>query len=388
MQSHERTHQERFFRSVIVRQRLLLGVSCIINTALILLCFYEWQYIGSELLLHAAYRPTSERSVCAKQLHLDEQFASFQTLDVQALVSLLDDTTAVADGFNIQDIALSVLVERHFFDIERALSGKNFSSITWKNREFFALSSEDFTAIRTFIAKEVYPYTAVGLLARLQSMPTDLELQKAFVRTKEFCLVHELFPQSSQGECFRLLLEGDTTLFATFIHEQKKAYDTTASARQNLLKKFINKQSKMAAQLLVQYDFAAAVHTLSNDEALCVLNALSGSPKWHQKYALALLLSPRGATVWQEAQKQLTAYPGFEKKTREQVVALLTHHGKITKDPLVPKKIETKIYIVRPGDSLWKIAKKFHVQSGEIRSLNNLQTDALKVGTALKIPLR
>jgi N-acetylmuramoyl-L-alanine amidase len=51
--------------------------------------------------------------------------------------------------------------------------------------------------------------------------------------------------------------------------------------------------------------------------------------------------------------------------------------------------VTTNTYIVKKGDSLWKIAQK-HLGDGaryaEIKSLNNLKSDTLKVGQILKLP--
>jgi membrane-bound lytic murein transglycosylase D len=47
----------------------------------------------------------------------------------------------------------------------------------------------------------------------------------------------------------------------------------------------------------------------------------------------------------------------------------------------------TRVYIVKPGDTLWGIAKKFNGLSvRKIKSLNNLLDDHLKLGTKIIIP--
>jgi LysM repeat protein len=45
-----------------------------------------------------------------------------------------------------------------------------------------------------------------------------------------------------------------------------------------------------------------------------------------------------------------------------------------------------KIYVVKSGDNLMKIAKTYGVTAKQLRSYNNLTTDAIKVGQKLKIP--
>jgi LysM repeat protein len=47
-----------------------------------------------------------------------------------------------------------------------------------------------------------------------------------------------------------------------------------------------------------------------------------------------------------------------------------------------------KVYTVKSGDNLMKIAKAFGVSAKQIRTHNNLRTDQIKVGQKLKIPVK
>lgn len=52
----------------------------------------------------------------------------------------------------------------------------------------------------------------------------------------------------------------------------------------------------------------------------------------------------------------------------------------------VPEDVDTSLYVVKRGDSLWKIARDFNITVDEIISLNNLETINLQIGQTLKIP--
>lgn len=49
--------------------------------------------------------------------------------------------------------------------------------------------------------------------------------------------------------------------------------------------------------------------------------------------------------------------------------------------------IEEGIYIVKQGDSLYSIAKKYNITVNDIKKLNNLVNDELSIGQRLKIPV-
>lgn len=54
---------------------------------------------------------------------------------------------------------------------------------------------------------------------------------------------------------------------------------------------------------------------------------------------------------------------------------------------LIPSLGTTTLYIVRVGDTLYSIANKFNTTVNDLISLNNLTTDKLKVGQQLRIPI-
>jgi hypothetical protein len=61
-----------------------------------------------------------------------------------------------------------------------------------------------------------------------------------------------------------------------------------------------------------------------------------------------------------------------------------THSKKKKKDARNSKK-KYKIYIVKKGESLYSIAKKYKVSVDSIKDLNSLRSDELQIGKKLKI---
>ena len=53
---------------------------------------------------------------------------------------------------------------------------------------------------------------------------------------------------------------------------------------------------------------------------------------------------------------------------------------------IIPSTSEYKTYVVKSGDSLWKIAQDYDVNLNDLIALNNLDSDVLQIGQKLLIP--
>ena len=53
---------------------------------------------------------------------------------------------------------------------------------------------------------------------------------------------------------------------------------------------------------------------------------------------------------------------------------------------IIPSTSEYKTYVVKSGDSLWKIAQEYNVNLNDLIALNNLDSDILQIGQKLLIP--
>lgn len=58
-----------------------------------------------------------------------------------------------------------------------------------------------------------------------------------------------------------------------------------------------------------------------------------------------------------------------------------------TPTPPAPQEPGTTNYVVRAGDTLYRIAQSFNTTLATLRQLNNLQSDALAVGQVLRVPI-
>lgn len=308
---------------------------------------------------------------------------------------------------------------------------------------FPGLSDQDFKSIIQFAKNEEWPFTSKGLFLLLPKME-NLSLAEAFYLTQEFIAVEHLFNRSDKivekHAILKMLLEGDWDTLYSFVESQKQAQDLSEGKRQWLLLEYIAKGSRTAAHLILQTDFQNATRKLSDNQIISILKVLDEKNELTEKFAITALTSPRGDKVWQTAAERLYQYAGEEKPQKwqyeialhrfapnikelfpQQVAEQITSRQlaqkivvetpriespkvvkieqkkvevkKIDPPKIAQKQLEKKAiakkmhyYIVKEGDSLWKISRNYKVDIKTIKSCNQLSSDFLKPGTILKIP--
>ena len=67
-------------------------------------------------------------------------------------------------------------------------------------------------------------------------------------------------------------------------------------------------------------------------------------------------------------------------KYAEAVVKAVAEYSNVPYDQIIEN-----VYIVKSGDSLWSIAKKFNISVTQLKNLNNLTSNTLKIGQQLKV---
>lgn len=396
-------HGKEFFYKKLLRRSLwVLGISGILNV-------FAFTYIAIELEDGGVYAPQYPQKGLSlpfeapKSHNLHRELACLAATSYDDLAALLDDGTPLCDGYKRQDLALSCLVSLHHVHLDRALQSTALQKrIVKVGEQSFrltpGLTSDDFQEIRTFLSKEEWPFTFHGMLLLLQQKKDAPTLKMAFTQTREYQELLRLlsFDQKiGPDEAFQLIVAAD---FAT---QTQLRLAPNSDARRAFLLKLLPTTPQLVAPLLVKHDYRYAVHTLDDQMALLVLKNLQEHPTLYREYALGLLVSPRSDAVWKEVVLQLCELSKLdpEKETRN---SLLTRFGilkaKVAKKavPIAPKKVEPPkrapiarevVHIVKSGDSLWALSRKYKVDVQAIKKRNNLQSDALKPGTELCIPI-
>jgi LysM repeat protein len=419
-----------------ILSRVLIG-SGIINIAVLALFSY-WITRERPPTPYCELKPKSQASVVVlnNPLGIKEHIGKFSKLSFQQLVQLLHSSQPLGPMFMESDLALGCLIVFHHFDLSRALkphdlplrkhvikfmteSGKaNFLTV------YPDLNFRERQAIIQFAGTEKWPLTAQGLFLILKkeakNRRIDPSLLETFALTPEFWSIELLLTRADSSitreKIAYLLSEGNWEMLKGLADQQSQVNDLSDARRRQILLDYIHAHSKEAAELLLKLDGNFALQKLDDVEILLILHLVTHKSYESERFAKELLTSPRSVKIWQKAAGRLYEYAGeaipedwdyqrviarFIYTTPQQQkkvfpVAPLLAKAPIKKSsvPLTvpgikepqPKTLPIRLYTVQPGDTLWKIARKFNVSMDKVKELNQLPSDKLKPGMVLKIP--
>lgn len=385
-----------------------------------------------------------------------EVITSLQRLSYEQLLNKLENSRLVEDGFSERDLTLSTLIAFYHFDLSKVLIEKpqEKRTLNWKNPItneqvlipiYPGLTNNQFASIQNFARTERWPFTSKGMFNLLQKQNEeeniDSSLAETFILTPEFLTIELLFkrldPPVSKQKLLEMMLEGNWDYINKFVEQQKQVNDLSIARRQKLLLDYIKQNSEIAAYILLEIENEFAVKKLDDAQVLAVLQLLPTKTLDSEKYALTLLTSPRGNSVWQQASLRLYEYAGepipkdwnymtsLKRFAPEKVLAKEAEKKEKKSVPVVPAKIAKvpvaaakpivktaptkvipsktiiakanptstpakkdnyRLYIVQEGDSIWKISRRFGVDMEDLKKKNQLKSTAIKPGTVLKIP--
>lgn len=426
----------------IRRLTLALAASGLLNVAVLSFLFY-WVVKERIPVPYFEHKPAAQEEQelpFADNRNCGQVVSELRNLTFEQLVGRLSQTQLVESGLTQRDLAIAALVAFHHFDLQRALVGlpqpqQQRGLICTQSQTgkmvpllvFPGMTDEQFQAIIQFAHMERWPLTGKGIYLLLQKkgMEAEPSLIDAFYLSKEFMAVELLFSRApvpvDKKEIMEVLSEGSWKDLKEFSQQQRVVQDLSEARRQKFLIDYIQHGSQAAVYLLLKIDGEFASKKVDDILAIKMLDLLQKKTPAAEKFALDLLTSPRTSQVWQTATSRLYLFVGEPPPpvwTYQAALARFAPHRLMTKNlsqvkqqtsissppsksPVkVIKKIEKKmatqpaaviaskekLYIVQEGDSLWKIAKRFHSSIEAIKTRNQLKSDLLKPGTVLKIP--
>lgn len=415
-------------KKLVKRLTKALIVSVVLNTLLLGLISYWFYSTPYYPYGWVAFERSNEKSAPLPPFQnssLEQELSILIKTGYKELSDQLENRELVDSGYTKRDLALAALVSSHHFNLPRALSGAEIKSrnliIAGKKISLFTgLEESHFEAIIHFALSERWPFTTYGLFLLLkQKDPPPATLKEAFKLTAEFINLELLFKQSpadrESDTMLQMVIEGSWELFSTFAADQKAARGPAVNSRQKLLLEYIAQKSAAAAELLLQCDATFAVRKLSDDQVVAIMELLDKKKPLAEKFSLAMLISPRSDKVWLHAAKRLYLYaeeplpasdphaaalerfaaiPAIKQPVPSPALSksidppLIVSEAKTEKKSKNSKESRYENYTVLPGDSLWKVAKKFKVDMESIKRLNELSSDVLREGKVIKIPIR
>lgn len=311
---------------------IALIVSGALNIAL-LACLFYWTMKDHTPTPYFELKPADKHE---QQMPLaidhsnSDVIRCFRKMPMGYLIARLRNTQMVENGYAQRDLALACLTDFYHFDLERALLGyaqpDQKRTIVYGRRRngepaelivYPGLSERQYDAIISFATTERWPLTSRGLflsLLKQREQPPDPSLRDAFFLTPEFLAVETLFSRSDvpadKSALLNVLLEGDWTVLATFVGQQRASQDLSPARRQRFLLDYIRGNSSAAARLMLKTDESLAVLKLDDSHVIQILQLLDQKTPEAEKFALSLLTSPRSNAVWKEAAARLYAYAG------------------------------------------------------------------------------
>jgi len=329
-----------------------------------------------------------------------EEIATYLRKSFRELIALLDDRSEIGPKIKRRDLALSCLVCFHNFHIEKALGGlpfevRNYSFTNPKGNEqiiitlFPEMTEENFRQIIRFTQTEKWPLTTKGLFLELKTNKAAHSLQEALYLSSEFVKLYKVFERSGmkldKSELLTLIAEG------SWDQIQRIARYTDIEQPQqgvrNTLTHLVQERSSKAATLLVEHESSFLLSSARNEQLSAIIDLLEGNSKEIVAFLSKIQSSIRPEYVKEKAEKKLffiaqqRAHPNTYRMS-EQKTTRGSKEGTTTE--IKKQEIE---YIVKPGDSLWKISVKYKVPLRTLREKNKLErSEMIRPGQKLIIP--
>lgn len=368
-----------------VKQTLIF--SLILN-ALFLALFFYFFVKENPLPISFAYKPVLSPS--EKILTNQKSVALFSELPFEKLTPFLQEKRHIESGVNMRDIALSMCVTRHHFDIERALGKKlephAFLKITAEKKlPIFALSDEEFKTVSRFATQEKWPFTFAQLFTVIKEKKgiVDPALLQMFFQSDEIATVEKIFRATAKPLQRKLLLnlvlEGNYETLKTFVESQKKQFDPSEKTRRAFLLRYLP-TSQTAALVLLYTDMDFATRFLDDKSALTLLGQLPPKSPQGVVFATTLLNSPRNDEVKKRSQAYLSDDKELSQKFYNRPSEGTLRPNFRSAPPAAPAPSQ---HIVQPNESLFSIARKYNLSVEDLIRINHLPSTTIQSGKIL-----
>lgn len=310
-----------------------------------------------------------------------EDFLAFlSNLSFTETMALLDEDQLFY-GYPLKLWALGRAIHVYHVDISPALPHTlKFIELNDKERvwQLPKLSDSEYQAVRKFLSVEKFPFSSLGLFLLLthgyEQGFIDEGCFYAFCNTPEFLYLRILLAGADSTVAsiellVQMVIRGGHGLFFSLCNEETRVNNISDMHRRELLLQYLKKEESLAAQMLLVHDSEWILHELDDQTFKYFLSKLPLQSEEAQHFIARIAHSPRACLLGDRSSETHEILIQNEEKSAE-------------------RKEQYLEYCVEKGDSLWLLARRFHVSIQEIKELNQLSHDGLRLGQKLKIPER
>jgi hypothetical protein len=389
---NRRWEKQFFLMKKLRKMGNFLILSIALNASFLLIITYKSLSASGKGSSRYDFSPENQLQVASDVLKekIRSYTFSFSRMTYARLLEELDNDKIILDNFKIKDLALSYLFTYFDFDLYRALNGQSVVTKTLKfhsaNMEdelviVLGLEEQEEKKIAHFIQEERWPFNSKGLYRRLKlGLYEDVSLKRAFYNTSEFytffTLLNRADEQMTKEEVLGILLEGHWELLEEFHKGQRNMQDLSRGKRRQLLLDYVAIGSVKATNIFIESEWQFILDNFEDKHLKVMLRQISLKEPSSRLFLKRLLLEDSRKDLWVKARQLLD---------QKSVSLPPSSVSEIARMKFTKSKEESN-YKVKKNDTLWEIAKKFHVSLKEIKQYNRMYSDIIYENQELKIP--
>ncbi|WP_348663692.1 LysM peptidoglycan-binding domain-containing protein [Chlamydia vaughanii] len=344
-----------------------LVLSAVLNIVFLLL-FYSTVFRKDIYKLRLFSGPLVAKSCRVKKI--PEDFLEYLSrASLEDLYDLLDEDRLLY-GRPIKVWALSVAIHGYDVDVSSVLSHPlTFTELKSKGKSWLLpnLADNEYGLVRKYLSLERYPFTSRGLFIaiskNLERGVVDEDCLYHFCHTAEFLYLRTLLcgadeQVSTVASLARMVIRNGEQVFFSLCNESNRATAISDEQRQKILSTYLDLGEPLAALLLLVHDEDWVVHEFTDAALQTFVDLLPKESPYSQNFISRLESTPR---------------------------VVHNTHKEVTSD-LGDKEANFEDYIIKDGDSLWLIARRYGLTIEEIMRVNHMNHHRLLPGKRLKLP--
>jgi hypothetical protein len=372
-------------------------------------------YVVAEKKLGANILTQIPKQTVVSSLTNAQMIKIFFSYSYQELLTELFNNELIEYGYTRRDLALACLVQFHYFDLEKALPN---IQIQKREMEFIyqdggevvkltvypGMRDSDFMNVIALAEKEEWPLTPEGLFYELQKMGkngSSTSLQEAFFSSHEFYIIYTLFircfEEINQEEVLSILIDGEWQSITDFVFQVQSVMDLSIHNLRMFLLPYISSSSH-ALNFWIHHDSEYLLKKLDDKLLYELIRTVREKDLQTTLFLKQIICSSRSDGVRKAAGVKLYEFASEVvpdpydhesciKKFLPSFFSTPVVHLDLPRAPFEKIKPVVRKHVVKEGESLWKIARRYQVDFDILVEVNQLDPDrSLSIGRELIIP--